>query len=100
MIRGTTPTHVFKVPFDASVMSEVQITYAQNDRVLFKKKTSDCTIVDGSVTTRLTQEETLLFDHRKNVEIQIRILTPTGDALATKIFTERVDKCLDDEVLE
>lgn len=100
MIRGTTPTHTFKVPFDASVMGKVQITYSQNDVVLFQKHTSDCVVIDGSVTTKLTQGETLLFDHRKNVEIQIRILTPTGDALASKVFAETVGRCLDNEVLK
>ena len=53
-----------------------------------------------TIQTTLTQEETLRFDHKKAVQIQIRILTAGGDALASVIEKIGVSQLLDNEVLE
>ena len=41
MIRGTTPTHIFNIPFDTSLVDEVKITYAQEDEIILIKGTAD-----------------------------------------------------------
>lgn len=99
MIRGTTPTHTFNIPFDTSMVKEVKVIYAQNDAVVLEKNTVDCTLDAQSISVTLTQEDTFLFDCKKAVEIQIRVLTLGGEALTSVPKKVGVSKCLDDEVL-
>ena len=99
MIRGTTPTHTFTIPFDVSGIKTVKIIYAQDDVVIVEKLTESCVLDGMSIKTTLTQEETLKFDHKKAVQIQIRILTSGGTALASIVEQVGVSKLLDSEVL-
>lgn len=99
MFKGTTPTHSFKVSIDTSLVKEVKITYTQKDREVLVKRTDECTIGEGVITTRLTQEDTFLFEEAVLVTVQLRILTISGDALASPPLMMSVGKCLDDEVL-
>ena len=99
MIKGTTPTHVFNLPFETDLIEEVKITYSQSDIEVLSKTTTDCTFEGKTITLALTQEETLLFNHHKNVQIQVRVLTITNEVLASDIKIANVGKCLDNEVL-
>lgn len=99
MIRGTTPTHTFTLPFDSSLIREVKIIYAQSDKQIFCKKTGDCILSGDTIRTTLTQEETFLFDCKKLVQIQVRVLTLAGEVLSTEEMTTTVEKCLDNEVM-
>ena len=99
MIRGTTPTHTFNIPFDTSVIKEVRIIYAQDDIELFTKSTEDCELKDTNIIVTLTQQDTFKFDHKKYVQIQIRILTIYGEVLSSVIDKIGVSQCLSDEVL-
>lgn len=99
MIRGTTPTHTFTLPCDASMVKEVMIIYAQGDAEIFHKDTENCVLGGETVSITLTQEDTFLLDHKKSVQIQIRVLTIGGDALASSIKTVPIKKCLNEEVL-
>jgi hypothetical protein len=99
MFKGTTPTHTFEIPMDTSLIKEVKITYSQKDIEKLVKRTKDCTIDEGMISTRLSQEDTFRFASNSFVTIQIRILTTGGDALACEPIVTSVGKCLDDEVL-
>ncbi len=99
MIRATTPTHNFDLPFDTSLIQKIKIAYSQNDKVILCKSEADCTFNEKRVTVKLTQEETALFDCRDFAEIQIRVLTLGNDALASEIMKVYVGQCLDDEVM-
>jgi hypothetical protein len=99
MRRGTTPTHIFEVPFDVSMIKSVKIFYAQGDVIVFEKLTEDCELNGNTIKTTLTQEDTLKLDHKKPVEIQLRILTLDGKALASLVERVGVDKMIDNEVL-
>lgn len=100
MIRGTTPTHTFILPFDAKTIDKIKITYSQLDRVILTKKDKDITINKNEAVVVLTQADTFKFSDKNGaVSIQIRVLTTGGDALASKIMTTSVGKCLDSEVL-
>ena len=99
MIRGTTPTHIFRLPFETSALKEVRIIYSQNDEQILVKKTADCELNDNTISVTLTQEDTFKFDCTKCVQIQVRILTLEGQALASSIKHIKVDKCLDREVM-
>lgn len=100
MFKGTTPTHIFEVAIDTSLIKTVKITYSQKDKLILTKRTEECEVSDGVISTRLSQEDTFLFDNDSIVTIQLRILTEGGDALVAEPMTMSVCKCLDDEVLE
>ena len=99
MIRGTTPTHTFAIPFDVSAIQTVKIIYAQDDEIVCEKLTEDCVLDGTTIQTTLTQEDTLKFDHKKAVQIQIRVLTAGGQALASVIEKVGLSQLLDNEVL-
>ena len=99
MFKGSTPTHTFDVSIDTSLIKEVKITYSQKDKEILVKRTNDCTIDEGQITTRLSQEDTFLFEGNMIVTIQVRVLTTGGDALIAEPIMMAVGKCLDDEVL-
>lgn len=99
MIKGTTPTHIFKIPFPASLVKEAMVIYAQGDIEVFHKDTYDCEIKNNEISVMLTQEETLLFNHRMPVQVQLRVLTTKGVAMASDVKVISVHKCLNSEVL-
>lgn len=101
MIKGTTPTHKFSVPAEVvGKIKEIKITYEQNGVDIITKRTEDCTVSGDEVSVRLTQTDTFMFDHEAVVNIQIRILTVNGDALASFPLQVNAVECLDDEVLQ
>lgn len=99
MIRGTTPTHTFKLPFDTSIVKEVMVIYAQNEKEVFHKDTFDCELNGKEIIVTLSQEDTLKFNHRQNVQIQVRVLTDDDVALASQIKEITIQNCLNSEVL-
>lgn len=99
MIQGTTPTHEFVLPFAAELVKEVRITYEQNGEIVLEKAETDCTFVENSIKLELTQEETLLFDTKYNVKIQLKVLTTEGKVMASQIESVRVGEILNKEVL-
>ena len=73
MIRGTTPTFTFTADMDCSQLDKLDISFAQQDKVVLSKGFADCVIDGNEITVSLTEEDTLLFDSRKNpVRIQLR----------------------------
>ena len=100
MKRGTTPTHKFTLPFDTGLLAAVRIVYAQLDNVVLVKTGEDLTLSGDTITTSLTQTETLQFTCKAPVEIQVRVLTLSGDAHNSDIVKVSVDRCLEDEVIE
>lgn len=99
MIRGTTPTHIFQIPFNADTLKEVRISYAQCDEVIVEKRTEDCTFDADTITVKLTQDETLKFSHGKTADIQLRVKLLDGNVLATRTMRVDVGEILNDEVL-
>lgn len=99
MIQGTTPTHRFTIPMDASFVQTVRVTYAQKDKVLLTKEGEDCRVEGNVIEVKLTQAETLLFDEFSSVQIQVRVLTTAGDALASDLIRVPCGAILDKEVL-
>lgn len=100
MIQGTTPTHTFQVPVDTGIIESVRIVYAQNDVVVLTKEKDDCTFGDNRIAVKLSQEETFQFDDSFPVDIQIRLLTRGGDALASRVERVPIITVLDGAVLE
>lgn len=99
MIRGTTPTLEFTVPFDTSILAEAWVTLSQNDEVVLNKQLEDCKCDERKLSVKLTQEETLLLDCKCKTEIQIRARTLEGEALASQIITADTGRILKDGVI-
>ncbi len=100
MRLGTTPKHTFTLPFETDLIQELKITYSQNKKIILEKHLADCEVDKNSVSYKLTQEETFLFANDVNVECQVRVLTTTGDVLASNIRIVTAERCLDGEVLK
>lgn len=96
---GTTPTHTFVLPFEASDFKKIQIVYSQNDQIILEKTVDDCKLNGNVVSVKLTQEETFKFDKQYSVKIQMRVVTPEGDVLSSDVLSVCCDECLSSEVL-
>ena len=99
MIQGTTPKHIFTIPFDTESIDKLSIAYGQNDAVVLKKTEEDCVIEGHKITVKLTQEDTLKLKENVTVKIQLRVLLKSGDALASDIKYKPAREVLDKEVL-
>ena len=129
IVRGTTPYHTFIVPMQSESISEVYITYLQNNEVVLDKDKTDVTIEDivldtenaeiddtelteeepevvptSQITLHLTQEDTLKFKFfpaaEKNIAVvQLRILDFDGEAYASDPVHERIFGVLKDGVI-
>ena len=91
--------HTFTLPFGGEYVAKVRITYAQGNEIKITKELSDVTISNNAITVKLTQEDTLKLDHKQRVHIQLQVLTPSNEALVSKIIVKDVDDCLSNEVL-
>ena len=102
MVKGSTPTHIFNIPFPITDPTAALLTYSQNDIIIVQKELSDMEITNAASTSRvtvsLTQEETFKFKKDVPVEIQMRI-EMAGIVRASDIARIPVTKCLDKEVL-
>jgi hypothetical protein len=99
MIRGTTPTHTFTLPFDTGLIKTILITYKQNNNIKLQKWTNECEFLGDTVSVKLSQEDTLQFEGNIPVQIQIRVLTFSGDATASDVMRVRCEDVLYDGVL-
>ena len=99
MIRGTTPDLEFELPIDTSLLKEAYVTFSQGGMVRIDKALADCRASGNKLTLRLTQEETLKLKSGTVTEIQIRIRTVNGEAIASEIISEPTERILKDGVI-
>ena len=99
MIRGTTPTLEFTIPFDTELIAEAFVTLSQKNKVVLDKPLAECQRDEKVLSVKLTQEETLLLDCDYKTEIQIRVRTVDGDALASDIIAVNTERILKDGVV-
>lgn len=99
MIRGTTPTLEFSLPFETSLLDEAFVTFSQKGKVVLDKQLSECSVEKNTLTVKLTQEDTLKLLHDCLVQIQIRARTEDGSAVASNIIDVFVNKILKDGVI-
>ena len=101
MIRGTTPTLEFTLPFDTSLIAKMYITITQNGIATLEKTLSDCKCSGTSVSLTLTQEDTLRLQQKpySDGEMQIRVRTIAGEALASNIMSISVGRILKEGVI-
>lgn len=97
--QGSTPTHQYTIPYPKDAVSEVLITYAQNDKIVVEKTGESVTVSDYAVQTELTQTDTLKFLTQDPVAIQLKIKFTTGKVLPSDILYAPVMEVLNREEL-
>ena len=103
MIRGTTPTLRYNLPFGSSLIKSAEIVVAYvdaNKMVQIIKTGDDCELGEMSIETMLTQEETLQLPAPATVEVQLRVLTTDDKVLATEVKKVSVKRLLKEDVIE
>lgn len=100
MIRGTTPTLTFKLPFDCADIDILNISFAQYDTVVLEKDFYDCNVKGNEISVTLTEDDTLKFDCAETyAEVQIRV--GIGEQrLASQIMKISVERILKDGILQ
>lgn len=97
MIRGTTPTLRFELPFEADEIDEGYITIAQRGRPNIDIPISRCTVDGNVLILTLTQEETLQL-RPVMAEIQLRVKIDDS-VLASEMITADVGAILKEGVI-
>lgn len=99
MTRGTTPTQIFNVDVDLTSAEVVYVTYKQRAYVVLEKSIEDMDITPEQIVFPLTQEDTLRFNTKLPVDIQIRARFPDGNAIASNIIETSAEVILKEGVI-
>ena len=98
MRQGTTPTIQITInDIDLNEMQNIYVVFEQNGYIL-KKESSDLDIEGNIISVLLSQEETLNFKEGP-CNIQLRMITKGGVAIASPIKTTKVYRVLNKEVI-
>lgn len=99
MIKGTTPTHHFELPFEASRVAAARVIYKQGNIEVLRKETEDFKKDGNRISVTFSQDETFLFDSRISVKCQLRVRDISDKVMNTKPMIISIEECLDCEVL-
>lgn len=98
MRQGTTPTIQITInDIDLNEMQNIYVVFEQNGYIL-KKESSDLDVEGNVISVSLSQEETLNFKEGA-CNIQLRMITKGGVAIASPIKTTKVYRVLNKEVI-
>lgn len=78
IIRGTTPTMTFNLPFNADMLDTGYVVIRQNKQTVVEKKLEECECGGTTVSAKFTQVETLKLTTEVNAEINLVIKTLEG----------------------
>ena len=84
IIRGTTPTLTFNLPFEVSTLEMGFIVIQQGGSTVIEKEFSDCVCSGTSVAAQFTQNETLKLCSHCNAEVSLVVKTLVGERLETE----------------
>lgn len=90
IIRGTTPTMSFSLPFNTDQIEVGFVTVQQNGSTVFEKPTSECNCAGNTVSAKFSQEDTLALTSGTNAEIRLVVKTVEDERLETKPVIKRV----------
>ena len=100
MVRGTTPTLRFLVPYGAAEIQSGYITFAQLGKTKLEKTIAEEQVTgDGEITLALTQEDTLELSSNCLCQIQLRLKLAGDRAAASNILSCSVDEILKEGVI-
>lgn len=72
MYRGTTPELKFELPFNASELTKISVAFEQEGKVIIEKTLADCELSGQTVTVKLSEADTLKFNHNAKLNMQLR----------------------------
>jgi hypothetical protein len=90
IVRGTTPTISYSLPFSSDLLAEAFVTVEQRDAIVIEKELSACERTGNTLTARLTQDDTLSLKAGTLTKIRLVVKTTSGDRLETKDSIVRV----------
>ena len=101
MIRRTTPTLRFKIPYTEEQIQLGYITFSRKGEVFLDVPFSDNRVLveNYAIYITFTQEDTLRFNSRAVYSVQLRILLQDDIAVASNIITIPVDSILKNGVI-
>ena len=94
MRRGTTPELTFTLPFEISTIRTIWVTFSQKGKEVFTADNSKCEMNGNEVKVNLSQRDTLRLTSDAPLEIQVRVLTDIGTALASNVIRTTVNRIL------
>lgn len=97
--RGTTPNQIFTVDADITQAEVVYLTYKQGNMTVLEKEKEELTITKDTVSFRMTQEESLLFERNGEISMQIRARFSDGTAIKSNIVKTSSDHLLKEGVI-
>lgn len=97
--QGSTPTHKFSTPYEKASVDSAIITYWQNGKTVVEKHTEDINIQDRQMTTELSQDDTLAFDEKGDIKIQIKVKLKNGKVIPSNNMYASVKDVLNKEVM-
>lgn len=97
--KGCTMGNTFTIPFTKEEIEVLYITYQQMGKTIVEKTLDDCSFGDNFISIVLTQEETLMFENRARVSIQIRVRLKDGTVTKSNIIETDIDRVLKDGVI-
>ena len=97
--KGCTCENEFSFPFDKDEVVALCVTYKQNKEVKLKKRLDDCTLKDGKIYVALEQEDTLKFDDKGIIRVQIKARLKNGKVPKSNIMETYTDEDFCNEVI-
>ena len=81
-IPGETICHRFQIPFMSTDVTEIIVSYYQNDYVILEKTVdaSELEVEGGATyfTVQLTERESLMFQNHTSFRVQLNVLLTNG----------------------
>lgn len=90
IIRGTTPTVTFGLPFEANMIATGFVTVQQMGVTVIEKPLESCECDGRTIAAKFTQEDTLKLEADCNAEIRIVVKTLGGERLESNPIYEKV----------
>lgn len=101
MYRGSTPVYtIYMDGLQFSDLANLQITFTQDHQIMIERSLNDMTIDTEANTASfsLTQEETMQLKVG-TVDKQIRLMNGGGTVTLTRIFRERVEPNIREDLI-
>lgn len=96
MIRGTTPTLLFRTPYEEDMVQSGYITFTSQGDVIVDISIDDPNVIvsDNVISLKLTQAQTLLFNTKATTLVQIRLILADGNVVASNVIKVPIGKIL------
>ena len=85
--RGSTPSLLFKTPYEAEIIVGGFLTFSQRGAVVFEKKIpEEVAVLDGGLVCDLSQEETLQLTTVDVLKAQAWFILPYGKTAGSGVW--------------